>query len=60
MFYYYCKTLSLLKKNDFNANNILDIGCNKGEWTKCTKSLYPNAKYYLFDGENHNIITNNY
>jgi FkbM family methyltransferase len=58
MFNYHNKTLNLLKKSGLNANKILDIGCNKGDWTKATKLVYPNAEYYLFDGENHNITTN--
>ena len=32
-----------------NVKNILDIGANKGEYTKKLLKYYPNANYYLFE-----------
>ena len=29
---------------------IFDIGAHHGKWTKSMMQIYPNAKYYLFEG----------
>lgn len=55
---YHNRTLSMLKNFGFDPKNILDIGCNKGEWTAAAKRIFPSSVFYLFDGENQNIETN--
>lgn len=39
------------KLKDYNVklNNIVDVGCYKGDWTKAFKNIFPDANYYLID-----------
>jgi len=45
--------LSLLA-DKINPEYILDIGCGHGEWFLKCINFFPNSKYLLFDGNNHN------
>lgn len=38
-----------LKKVNYKANHIIDIGAHKGAWTKSAFNYYPNAFYTLFE-----------
>lgn len=40
-----------LKRLGFQPKTILDIGCHKGEWTRSTRQLFPDAKFVMIDGE---------
>jgi FkbM family methyltransferase len=42
--------LKSLKKNGFEPKVIYDIGSCVLNWTKYAKQLWPDAKFYLFDG----------
>lgn len=39
-----------LKKCGFDPQAILDAGANVGEWTRRAKDLFPNAKFFMIDG----------
>lgn len=43
-------TFQRLVNSGFSPNNILDIGCNVGNWTKTAKEFFPSAKFTLVDG----------
>lgn len=36
--------------HSYTPNIILDIGAHHGNWTHYMMNIYPNAKYYLFEG----------
>jgi FkbM family methyltransferase len=38
-----------IKKNGYFPDTILDIGAHQGNWTKNTKQIFNNCKYYLFE-----------
>ena len=38
-----------LKNHGVKINNVIDVGCYKGDWTARFKLIYPGAKYYLID-----------
>jgi len=42
-----------LKNNGYTPDTILDIGACFGEFTDKMIDIYPNAKYYLFEANNH-------
>ena len=42
-----------LKDMGYYPEAILDIGAHHGNWTKSMLSIYPNSKYYLFEGINY-------
>lgn len=44
-----------LKQKNIKPQNIVDIGCAMGEWTKKMIRHFPNSKYYLFDADDTNI-----
>ena len=44
------KCISNLKNMSYSPDTILDIGAYHGNWTKLAMNIYPNAKYYLFEG----------
>lgn len=39
-----------LKRCGFNPNTILDVGANVGGWTKGMRGLFPDATYFMIDG----------
>lgn len=42
--------IELLNKNlNFNPELIIDVGANKGEWTKQVKNIFKNSKFILFE-----------
>ncbi len=45
--------LRKLKIMGYIPDNILDIGAYHGHWTTSMMSIYPNSKYYLFEGINY-------
>ena len=46
-----CDKLNKLKTEySYTPNIVLDIGAYHGQWTKSMMNIYPNAKYYLFEG----------
>jgi len=47
--------LSLLQALCFSPANVLDIGANKGYWSRDVKKLFPNAKFMLLDGSDHRV-----
>ena len=47
------KHLAKLKDMEYYPDAILDIGAHIGNWTKSMLSIYPNSKYYLFEGINY-------
>lgn len=40
-----------LKRLGFSPVNVLDVGCHKGFWTQKTRTIFPNASYYMVDAE---------
>lgn len=42
-----------LKNNGYTPDTIIDIGACFGEFTDKMIDIYPNAKYYLFEANNH-------
>lgn len=38
-----------LKNHGVKINNVIDVGCYKGDWTARFKLIYPGARYYLID-----------
>lgn len=42
--------LSVLKEIGYIPDTILDIGAYHGNWTSRVKEIFPNSKYYLFEG----------
>lgn len=43
--------LNILKAlHGYSPDVVLDIGAHHGHWTKSMMTIYPNAKYYLFEG----------
>ena len=47
--------LNLLKKKKFSPNNIVDVGCGYGEWTKKLLNIFPKSDFYLFDADKNNF-----
>tara|TARA_Y100000768_G_scaffold150589_1_gene112472 strand:- start:987 stop:2552 length:1566 start_codon:yes stop_codon:yes gene_type:complete len=47
------KHFAKLKDMGYYPDAILDIGAHHGNWTKSMLSIYPNSKYYLFEGINY-------
>tara|TARA_B110000977_G_scaffold147849_1_gene187462 strand:- start:226 stop:1149 length:924 start_codon:yes stop_codon:yes gene_type:complete len=45
--------LPQLKTLGYIPDTILDIGAHHGNWTTSMMSIYPDAKYYLFEGINY-------
>lgn len=45
--------LPQLKTRGYIPDTILDIGAHHGNWTTSMMSIYPDAKYYLFEGINY-------
>lgn len=48
---------NILKNNNFNINSVLDVGAHAGTFTFECKKFYPDAYYYMIDG---NHITEQY
>ena len=46
------KYLPDLKNKGYVPDTILDIGAHHGDWTANMMNIYPNSKYYLFEGIN--------
>ena len=44
------KNIEKLKLLGYVPDCILDIGAHHGNWTKSMKYIYPNSKYFLFEG----------
>jgi len=38
-----------LKARGFTPNSILDVGANKGSWSKSTQLIFPNARFLLIE-----------
>lgn len=49
--------LSSLKKLEYYPDAILDIGAHHGNWTKQMLNIYPDSKYYLFEGIKYNELS---
>ena len=47
-----------LKNLGYEPDAILDIGAHHGNWTTSMMSIYPNSKYYLFEGINYEQLNN--
>ena len=45
--------LSLLKHFGFNAKHIVDVGANRGTWTRRTLQFFPDAHYTLVEPQDH-------
>ena len=41
--------INALKNRGFNPDNIFDIGCFRGLWSKQVLKIYKNSNYYLYD-----------
>ena len=37
------------KQNNFKPKHIVDVGANRGYWTKEVMKIFPNAYYTLFE-----------
>ena len=48
--------LIYLKNKGYYPDTILDIGAHHGNWTNSMKSIYNDAKYYLFEGIDYNEL----
>ena len=48
--------ISYLKENNYIPSAIIDAGAHKGIWTEQMLKIYPDSKYYLFEGNNHEEI----
>ncbi len=46
----FTKLQKLKEKHNYTPGVILDIGAHHGYWTKRMMKIYPNIKYYLFEG----------
>jgi FkbM family methyltransferase len=44
---------SLLKRYGFDPRHIIDVGANKGSWTRRAISFFPNACYTLVEPQDH-------
>jgi FkbM family methyltransferase len=44
---------SLLKRYGFNPKHIIDVGANKGTWTRRALPFFPDARYTLIEPQNH-------
>lgn len=42
----------IIKKMDFNPNHIVDIGANKGTWTREALKYFPKAQYTMIEPQN--------
>jgi len=40
---------NILKQNNFKPKHIVDVGANRGYWTKEVMKIFPNAYYTLFE-----------
>src|SRR5215471_7134353 len=45
--------LSLLKRLDFAPRHIIDVGANRGDWTRTARQLFPSARYTLLEPQDH-------
>jgi len=45
--------LSLLKRLDFAPAHIIDVGANRGEWTRAAIQFFPQAHYTLVEPQEH-------
>ena len=50
MFITMFRKLNKLTESGYYPDTILDIGAHHGNWTSSMMSIYPNSKYYLFEG----------
>lgn len=50
------KKISCLKKNNYIPSTIIDAGAFRGLWTKEMLKIYPDSKYYLFEGNSHDEL----
>lgn len=41
--------LSLLKRLNFAPQHIIDVGANRGDWTRTARRLFPEARYTLIE-----------
>ena len=41
--------LSILKQTGFDPDVVVDVGANKGQWTRGCRALFPDARYFLFE-----------
>ena len=48
--------IKLLKDKGYKPTCILDIGAHHGNWTNAMKKIYPDSKYYLFEGINYDEL----
>jgi len=42
--------INIIREKGYYPDTILDIGAHHGNWTNGMKGLYPDSKYYLFEG----------
>lgn len=52
--------LASLKNKGVIFDTILDIGANRGDWTAECRTIFPNAKYHLFEANNLEVLTGRY
>jgi FkbM family methyltransferase len=45
--------LSLIKRFGFDPKHIVDVGANKGSWTRRAIDFFPNAQYTLVEPQDH-------
>jgi len=45
--------LSLLKRDGFNPKHIIDVGANRGSWTRRALQFFPDACYTLVEPQDH-------
>ena len=45
--------LSLLKKLNFAPRHIIDVGANRGDWTRTARGIFPDAHYTLVEPQEH-------
>jgi len=44
---------SLLKRHGFNPKHIIDVGANRGNWTRTAIKYFPEARYTLVEPQDH-------
>lgn len=49
--------INILKQKGYAPDTILDIGAYHGHWTYSMKQIYPNCKYFLYEGINYVELT---
>lgn len=52
----FVKLKNLTSVYNYTPDIILDIGAHHGNWTESMMNIYPNSKYYLFEGIDYNEL----